>query len=150
MARHNDRLVPRPAKSCMGPRRAAGRLEDKSSLVRKEALKLLGVLMNQNPFGGTLPEDRFAASLAVHRAMLEQLQPASPADEMAAAIVVEGGGGPAPEGEGAGEEGGVVKAEPEEGGDAAMETEEGAAPEAAAAAAEEEEEAPAAPARSRE
>lgn len=54
---------------------ATGRLEDKSSLVRKEALKLLGALMLHNPFGPALPLDRFIASLQVHSEMLEQIMP---------------------------------------------------------------------------
>lgn len=54
---------------------AIGRLEDKSSLVRKEALRLLGALMLHNPFGPALPVDRFVASLQVHKAMLEQVMP---------------------------------------------------------------------------
>jgi condensin complex subunit 1 len=54
---------------------ATGRLEDKSSLVRKEALRLLGALMLHNPFGPALPLDRFAASLQVHREMLDQVMP---------------------------------------------------------------------------
>ena len=49
----------------------AGRLEDKSSLVRKEALRLLQQLMLHNPFGPALPAARFVASLEVHRKMLE-------------------------------------------------------------------------------
>lgn len=52
---------------------ATGRLEDKSSLVRKEALRLLAALMLHNPFGPALPIDRFSATLQVHKAMLEQL-----------------------------------------------------------------------------
>ncbi len=50
---------------------AAGRLEDKSSLVRKAALQLLGELLASNPFGPRLPEAEFAASLAQFQARLE-------------------------------------------------------------------------------
>lgn len=56
---------------------ATGRLEDKSSVVRKEALRLLQSLMLHNPFGPALPVDRFAASLATHRAMLDLVLPPS-------------------------------------------------------------------------
>eukprot|EP00887_Chlorella_sp_A99_P003643 scaffold7.g3643.t1 len=58
-------------------RMAVGRLEDKSSLVRKEALRLIQVLMMNNPFGPSLPKERFEASLLHHKAMLEQLLPPS-------------------------------------------------------------------------
>lgn len=54
---------------------AIGRLEDKSSLVRKEALRLLQALMLHNPFGPSLPVDRFAATLGTHKDMLDQLFP---------------------------------------------------------------------------
>ena len=48
-----------------------GRLEDKSSLVRKAALQLLGELLASNPFGPRLPEADFAASYAQYRARLQ-------------------------------------------------------------------------------
>jgi len=54
---------------------AIGRLEDKSSLVRKEAMRLLQALMLHNPFGPSLPVDRFAATLGTHKDMLDQLFP---------------------------------------------------------------------------
>ena len=54
---------------------AVGRLEDKSSLVRKEALRLLQALMLHNPFGPSLPVDRFEATYMAHRQMLDQLLP---------------------------------------------------------------------------
>jgi len=54
---------------------AIGRLEDKSSLVRKEALRLLQALMLHNPFGPSLPVDRFAATLGTHKDMMDQLFP---------------------------------------------------------------------------
>lgn len=103
---------------------AAGRLEDKSSLVRKEALKLLGALMLHNPFGPSLPVDRFAASLSLHKAMLDQVMPSdgeSNDDFNAQVEVVVGGesGGETPDGDGnpdaAVVPAGVIKAEPEEG-----------------------------------
>ena len=54
---------------------ATGRLEDKSSLVRKEAMRLMGCLMLHNPFGPSLPLDKFVASLEIHSAMLEHVMP---------------------------------------------------------------------------
>ena len=52
---------------------ATGRLEDKSSLVRKEAMRLMSCLMLHNPFGPSLPLDKFVASLELHSGMLEQV-----------------------------------------------------------------------------
>lgn len=49
----------------------AGRLEDKSSIVRRAALQLLMALLLFNPFGAQLPEACFAASLAEYRAKLQ-------------------------------------------------------------------------------
>lgn len=69
---------------------AVGRLEDKSSLVRKEALRLLGCLMLHNPFGPALPVDRFDASLAVHKAMLDAVMPPDePGDSITGTVNVE-------------------------------------------------------------
>ena len=48
-----------------------GRLEDKSSIVRKAALQLLTALLLYNPFGGELPEGRFEASLTEWKAKLQ-------------------------------------------------------------------------------
>lgn len=70
---------------------ATGRLEDKSSLVRKEALRLLQSLMLHNPFGPSLPSDRFAASLATHKAMLDAICPPGAEDAINEGIQVEGG-----------------------------------------------------------
>ena len=74
---------------------AVGRLEDKSSLVRKEALRLLGCLMLHNPFGPALPVDRFEASLNVHKVMLDAVMPSNDGgigggcdDDMQAAVEV--------------------------------------------------------------
>lgn len=72
---------------------AVGRLEDKSSLVRKEALRLLGCLMLHNPFGPALPVDRFDASLAVHKSMLDAVMPPEePIDSMTETANVENEG----------------------------------------------------------
>ena len=49
----------------------AGRLEDKSSIVRRAALQLLMALLLYNPFGAQLPEACFAASLAEYKAKLQ-------------------------------------------------------------------------------
>lgn len=49
----------------------AGRLEDKSSIVRRAALQLLMALLLFNPFGAQLPEACFAASLAEYKAKLQ-------------------------------------------------------------------------------
>ncbi|KAL4446838.1 hypothetical protein ABPG77_008082 [Micractinium sp. CCAP 211/92] len=93
---------------------AKGRLEDKSSLVRKEALRLLQALMLHNPFGPKLPSDRFEASLAAHKAMLEQLLPpeAGAEDAMQEGIRVEGADANGADAGGAAAEGASVKAEP--------------------------------------
>lgn len=40
-----------------------GRLEDKAALVRKAAIQMLMSLLHCNPFGPSLPEDRYSASL---------------------------------------------------------------------------------------
>lgn len=132
--------------------RPAGRLEDKSSLVRKEALRLLQSLMLHNPFGPKLPVDRFEATLLTHRAMLDQLVPpegGAPApgqegDALQEQINVEG-----QEAAAEGQEGVAVKQEPsveemEVDGEAA------AAEEGTAEGDEEEEQQPTQPTRSRE
>ncbi|CAL8472231.1 g11773 [Coccomyxa elongata] len=54
---------------------AIGRLEDKSSIVRRAALQLLMALLLFNPFGAQLPEACFAASLAEYKAKLQELDP---------------------------------------------------------------------------
>lgn len=91
--------------------------------MRKEALRLLQALMLHNPFGPKLPVDRFEASLATHRAMLEQLVPPGEAggqgDAIQENIQVEGG---AAEGQ-AGEEGAAAAAA---GNDVAIKPEPGA------------------------
>lgn len=62
----------------------AGRLEDKSSLVRREALRLLQCLLLHNPFGPSLPHAAFEASLKEHSAVLEALEAEQhPADDFA-------------------------------------------------------------------
>ena len=125
---------------------ARGRLEDKSSLVRKEALRLVQALMLHNPFGPALPVERFAASLESHRGMLERVLPPSPqqgqgvvGDEIGAGIEVvregERGGGGEAAAEGAAGEARVKAEAGAEGEGMEVDGEEagGAAPEAAAA-----------------
>ncbi len=96
---------------------ATGRLEDKSSLVRKEAMRLMSCLMLHNPFGPSLPLDKFRASLELHSGMLEQLMTVE-CDEMEAQDPDAGAAGTA-----AGQ--GVVKLEdPEDGEPGPQEAEE--------------------------
>lgn len=82
--------------------------------MRKEALRLLQALMLHNPFGPKLPSDRFEASLAAHKAMLEQLLPpeAGAEDAMQEGIRVEGADAGGAAAGGATAEGAAVKAEP--------------------------------------
>ena len=61
---------------------ATGRLEDKSSLVRKEAMRLMSCLMLHNPFGPALPLDKFVASLELHSNMLEQVMTVDDCEDM--------------------------------------------------------------------
>ncbi|KAL6778710.1 hypothetical protein ACKKBF_B04955 [Auxenochlorella protothecoides x Auxenochlorella symbiontica] len=94
---------------------AVGRLEDKSSLVRREALRLLQCLLLHNPFGPALPVGAFAASLASHRAALEVLAPDHAEDEFQG-LKLEGGRDgatePGQEGEQGGAEAPRIKPEP--------------------------------------
>ena len=48
-----------------------GRMEDKSSNVRKAAMQLLMTLLHFNPFGPVLEEPRLAATLDAHAAKLQ-------------------------------------------------------------------------------
>ncbi|XP_010672998.2 condensin-1 complex subunit CAP-D2 [Beta vulgaris subsp. vulgaris] len=54
---------------------AAGRLEDKSAIVRKSALNLLIVMLQHNPFGPQLRISSFEATLDKYRKKLSALQP---------------------------------------------------------------------------
>jgi hypothetical protein len=92
---------------------ATGRLADKSSLVRKEALRLLQALMLHNPFGPSLPVDRFDASLAAHRAMLDLVLPPAAGQEedaVAEGIDIQGAASAASQGEDESEGGGGARA----------------------------------------
>ena len=48
----------------------AGRLEEKSAIVRKQALLLLSSMLSFNPFAPQLPEDKFVATLEEYRRKL--------------------------------------------------------------------------------
>lgn len=57
---------------------AAGRLEDKSSMVRKSALNLLIMMLQHNPFGPQLRTASFEATLEQYKKKLNELGPKSP------------------------------------------------------------------------
>lgn len=57
---------------------AAGRLEDKGSLVRKSALQLLTTLLQFNPFGPSLRTGPFEATLDQYKEKLREMELASP------------------------------------------------------------------------
>jgi hypothetical protein len=57
---------------------AAGRLEDKGSLVRKSALQLLTTLLQFNPFGPSLRTGPFEATLGQYKEKLREMELASP------------------------------------------------------------------------
>jgi condensin complex subunit 1 len=48
-----------------------GRLEDKSAIVRKQALLLLTAMLGFNPFAPQLPEDKFVATLQEYKRKLQ-------------------------------------------------------------------------------
>uniref|UniRef100_A0A803MJ92 Condensin-1 complex subunit CAP-D2 n=1 Tax=Chenopodium quinoa TaxID=63459 RepID=A0A803MJ92_CHEQI len=54
---------------------AAGRLEDKSAIVRKSALNLLIIMLQHNPFGPQLRISSFEATLNKYKSKLSALQP---------------------------------------------------------------------------
>ncbi|XP_017253367.1 condensin-1 complex subunit CAP-D2 isoform X1 [Daucus carota subsp. sativus] len=56
---------------------AAGRLEDKSAIVRKSALNLLIIMLQHNPFGPQLRIASFEATLEQYRKKLKELVPDS-------------------------------------------------------------------------
>ncbi len=71
---------------------ATGRLEDKSSLVRKQAMRLMSCLMLHNPFGPSLPLDKFVASLELHSDMLEQVMSTDDCEDMEVLEAADGNG----------------------------------------------------------
>ncbi|CAI9099685.1 OLC1v1036544C1 [Oldenlandia corymbosa var. corymbosa] len=54
---------------------AAGRLEDKSAIVRKSALNLLITMLQHNPFGPQLRVSSFEATLEQYKKRLSELEP---------------------------------------------------------------------------
>ncbi|GAB2227931.1 hypothetical protein Droror1_Dr00009760 [Drosera rotundifolia] len=54
---------------------AAGRLEDKSAMVRKSALNLLIMMLQHNPFGPQLKTSTFEATLDKYKKKLNELHP---------------------------------------------------------------------------
>ncbi|XP_038718935.1 condensin complex subunit 1 isoform X2 [Tripterygium wilfordii] len=59
---------------------AAGRLEDKSAIVRKAALNLLIMMLQHNPFGPQLRIVSFEATLEQYKKKLSDLEPAKAAE----------------------------------------------------------------------
>lgn len=59
---------------------AAGRLEDKSAIVRKSALNLLIMLLQHNPFGPQLRIASFEATLNLYKKKLRELEPSEVSD----------------------------------------------------------------------
>jgi condensin complex subunit 1 len=59
---------------------AAGRLEDKSAIVRKSALNLLIMMLQHNPFGPQLRVASFEATLDQYKKKLRELEPSEGAD----------------------------------------------------------------------
>lgn len=59
---------------------AAGRLEDKSAIVRKSALNLLIMMLQHNPFGPQLQIASFEATLEQYKKKLKELEPSEGSD----------------------------------------------------------------------
>lgn len=59
---------------------AAGRLEDKSAMVRKSALNLLIMMLQHNPFGPQLRIASFEATLQQYKKKLKELEPDTPSE----------------------------------------------------------------------
>ncbi|CAL0299316.1 unnamed protein product [Lupinus luteus] len=59
---------------------AAGRLEDKSAMVRKSALNLLIMMLQHNPFGPQLRIVSFEATLDQYKKKLKEFDPALPSE----------------------------------------------------------------------
>eukprot|EP00058_Branchiostoma_floridae_P028443 XP_002613934.1 hypothetical protein BRAFLDRAFT_283981 [Branchiostoma floridae] len=58
-----------------------GRLQDKSSLVRKVAIQLLTTFLTSNPFGAKLPLDVLKAELEKESARLQEIMPEQPQEQ---------------------------------------------------------------------
>lgn len=61
---------------------AAGRLEDKSAIVRKSALNLLIMMLQHNPFGPQLRIASFEATLEQYKKKLKELEPETSLDNV--------------------------------------------------------------------
>ncbi|KAI9071126.1 hypothetical protein K1719_046915 [Acacia pycnantha] len=61
---------------------AAGRLEDKSAIVRKSALNLLIMMLQHNPFGPQLRIASFEATLDQYKKRLNELEPDMPSEDV--------------------------------------------------------------------
>ncbi|XP_057487227.1 condensin-1 complex subunit CAP-D2 isoform X2 [Actinidia eriantha] len=61
---------------------AAGRLEDKSAIVRKSALNLLIMMLQHNPFGPQLRIASFEATLEQYKKKLKELEPNSASESI--------------------------------------------------------------------
>ncbi|KAJ4701121.1 Condensin complex subunit 1 [Melia azedarach] len=61
---------------------AAGRLEDKSAIVRKSALNLLIMMLQHNPFGPQLRLASFEATLEQYKKKLNELEPDIPSESV--------------------------------------------------------------------
>ncbi|XP_010246866.1 PREDICTED: condensin complex subunit 1 isoform X2 [Nelumbo nucifera] len=70
---------------------AAGRLEDKSAIVRKSALNLLIMMLQHNPFGPQLRITSFEATLEKYKEKLRELEPAATAETTMDDIPSDGG-----------------------------------------------------------
>ncbi|WZZ17756.1 hypothetical protein YC2023_110845 [Brassica napus] len=60
---------------------SAGRLEDKSAIVRKSALNLLITMLQHNPFGPQLRIASFEATLEQYKRKLDELEPNRPTED---------------------------------------------------------------------
>lgn len=61
---------------------AAGRLEDKSAMVRKSALNLLIMMLQHNPFGPQLRSTSFEATLEMYNKKLKEFEPDVPSESI--------------------------------------------------------------------
>ncbi|XP_078617056.1 condensin complex subunit 1-like isoform X2 [Branchiostoma floridae x Branchiostoma japonicum] len=66
-----------------------GRLQDKSSLVRKVAIQLLTTFLTSNPFGAKLPLDMLKAELEKESARLQEIMPEQPQEQPQDGLPVE-------------------------------------------------------------
>nr|KYP59857.1 Condensin complex subunit 1 [Cajanus cajan] len=71
---------------------AAGRLEDKSAMVRKSALNLLIMMLQHNPFGPQLRLASFEATLDQYKKKLKELEPSEGEERSSDADIFNGDG----------------------------------------------------------